>query len=146
MGYGTRAISLLFKYYNGELMTVADDVSDTESDDNSTIDKERNVNNGDIVPRNDVPPLLVPCDQVNEIPRLDWLGTSCGLTSELNKFWCLRAGMKLLYLRQTVNDVTGEHSAIFVKSIPKKSGNNLCKIFLFVLKRHGSQSFFQNPA
>ena len=131
MGNGTRAISLLFKCYNGELMTVADDVSDTESDDNSTIDKERNVNNGDIVPRNDIPPLLLPCDQINEIPRLDW---------------CLRAGMKLLYLRQTVNDVTGEHSAIFVKSIPKKSGNNLCKIFLFVLKRHGSQSFFQNPA
>ena len=56
-----------------------------------------------------------------EAPRLDWIGTSFGLTLPLHKFWT-RAGMKMLYLRQTKNELTGEHSSIMVRALPKRTG------------------------
>ena len=45
--------------------------------------------------------------------RLHWLGTSFGLTQQLFKFWH-RVGLRPLYLRQTSNDLTGEHSIVMV--------------------------------
>ncbi len=54
-------------------------------------------------------------------PRLDWLGTSFGLTIGLYNFW-KRGGMHLLYLRQTKSDLTGEHSAIMVRALPRRTG------------------------
>ncbi len=46
--------------------------------------------------------------------RLDYLGVSFGLTAPLLKFW-KRAGYVPVYLRQTANDLTGEHSCIMLK-------------------------------
>ena len=43
--------------------------------------------------------------------RLHWLGSSFGITSNLHKFW-KRLKFQVCYVRQTVNDVTGEHSAV----------------------------------
>ena len=118
MGYGGRAIELLHRYYNGEIINLGNDSE--ESDDESALDKYPDENE-EIVPRKDVPPLLVPLES-EPPPRLDWLGTSFGLTEKLYKFWSFKAGMRLLYLRQTSNELTGEYSAIFVKSLPRRSG------------------------
>jgi N-acetyltransferase 10 len=54
-------------------------------------------------------------------PRLDWIGTSFGLTGGLFRFW-KKAGMSLLYLRQTKNELTAEHSSIMIRSLPQRSG------------------------
>lgn len=132
MGYGSRAVELLHRYYNGEIIRLGGNETDSDIDDDDvSMDSDtRHANNGNHkntsdaaipVPRKDVPPLLVPLESAPP-PRLDWLGTSCGLTEPLYKFWSVKAGMRLLYLRQTSNELTGEYSAIFVKSLPRRSG------------------------
>ena len=46
--------------------------------------------------------------------RLDWLGVSFGLTHQLLSFWN-KAGYRPVYIRQTANETTGEHSSVFLK-------------------------------
>jgi N-acetyltransferase 10 len=58
-------------------------------------------------PRADVHSLMVP---IAELPphRLNYVSVSFGLTQELFSFWN-KTGMRPFYLRQTANDLTGEH-------------------------------------
>eukprot|EP00522_Entomoneis_paludosa_P018351 CAMPEP_0172451884 /NCGR_PEP_ID=MMETSP1065-20121228/9723_1 /TAXON_ID=265537 /ORGANISM="Amphiprora paludosa, Strain CCMP125" /LENGTH=1112 /DNA_ID=CAMNT_0013203855 /DNA_START=47 /DNA_END=3385 /DNA_ORIENTATION=+ len=133
MGYGSRAIELLYRFYNGEMVSLnAGDASEDEGDsdakneDDSDDDEEVNQSSGDgilgetVKPRKELPPLLLPLTEV-KAPKLDWVGTSFGLTFGLHKFWA-RAGMNMMYLRQTKNELTGEHSAIMVRALPKTTG------------------------
>ncbi len=138
MGYGSRAIELLFRFYNGEMISLtsndnedSDDEGDTEEEkiesddsnleeDDDDTDKKNGIRGEKLVPRKELPPLLQSLTDV-KAPRLDWLGTSFGLTSGLYNFW-KRSGMHLLYLRQTQNDLTGEHSSIMVRALPKRTG------------------------
>jgi N-acetyltransferase 10 len=132
MGYGSRAVELLYRFYNGEMISLVsnDDVEDTsasEKDDDSDSDSDdegsgskKGIQGEKLVPRKQLPPLLLPLTDVKS-PRLDWLGTSFGLTSGLHRFW-RRTGMRMLYLRQTKNDLTGEHSAIMVRALPRRTG------------------------
>ena len=48
--------------------------------------------------------------------RLQYLGVSFGLTSDLLRFW-KKIGYVPVYLRQTPNDLTGEHSCIVLKEL-----------------------------
>lgn len=132
MGYGSRALELLYRFYNGEMVSLgnnSDGEGDEEEPDNSQSDSEDDeeelveddgIRVERLKPRKELPPLLLPLTEV-VAPRLDWIGTSFGLTLQLHKFWA-RCGMRLLYLRQTKNELTGEHSAIMVRSLPKRSG------------------------
>lgn len=135
MGYGSRAVELLFRFYNGEMINlISNDEDDdeegatsdeelpsaNESDESDEDDPKKGIKGEKIVPRKELPPLLLPLTDV-QAPRLDWLGTSFGLTGGLHRFW-RRCGMRLLYLRQTKNDLTGEHSAIMVRALPKRTG------------------------
>jgi N-acetyltransferase 10 len=138
MGYGSRAVELLYRFYNGEIINLDNpgDESDGEDDasmeggesgDDLEIDNEINpdmkgIRAEKLAPRKELPPLLLPLTEV-EAPQLDWIGTSFGLTLSLHKFWS-RAGMQMLYLRQTKNELTGEHSAIMVRALPKTTGVN----------------------
>jgi N-acetyltransferase 10 len=135
MGYGTRAMELLYRFYNGEMIplhgnTTTDsdaedndipaDESDTGSDDRGESFSGDGIQGESLKPRKELPPLLLPLTEINA-PRLDWIGTSFGLTLQLHRFWA-RCGMRLLYLRQTKNDLTGEHSAIMVRALPRRTG------------------------
>ena len=53
--------------------------------------------------------------------RLDYLGTSFGLTLELYNFWH-KAGYLPVYIRQTRSEVTGEHTVIMMKPVKSDSG------------------------
>lgn len=68
----------------------------------------------------DIPPLLEPVEDIRYIlkdgERIDYIGTAFGITSELLKFWT-KLGFLPVYIRQQVSEVTGEHSAILLKSI-----------------------------
>ena len=86
MGYGKRAIDLLTQYYRGEIAT-----SDKKED--STL-------------------LIGLSERTPE--SMDYIGVSYGMTSPLLKFW-KRSGFKSVYLRQTPNDITGEHTCIMVQ-------------------------------
>lgn len=137
MGYGSRAMELLYRFYNGEMISLnrndgddEDEVDEEEANDSGQ-DSDENDDEGEsfsgdgirgerLKPRKELPPLLLPLTEV-KTPRLDWIGTSFGLTLQLHKFWT-RCGMRLLYLRQTKNDLTGEHSAIMVRALPRRTG------------------------
>jgi N-acetyltransferase 10 len=135
MGYGSRAVELLYRFYNGEMLSLDGPADGDSGDEGSENDNEESNDESDdqrmepdvkgiraekLAPRKELPPLLLPLTEV-EAPRLDWIGTSFGLTLGLHKFWS-RAGMQMLYLRQTKNELTGEHSAIMVRALPKVSG------------------------
>lgn len=137
MGYGSRAVELLHRFYNGEMVSLANQGIEASSDEsigndpeteeesvgeNTNPSKEKGIRGERIAPRKELPPLLLPLVEV-DAPRLDWIGTSFGLTLPLQKFWT-RAGMRMLYLRQTKNELTGEHSAIMVRSLSKTSEVN----------------------
>mmetsp|Transcript_12519 Transcript_12519/g.30581 ORF Transcript_12519/g.30581 Transcript_12519/m.30581 type:complete len:1281 (+) Transcript_12519:353-4195(+) len=141
MGYGSRAMELLFRYYNGEMVSLGGggDMSEDEADeeDESSDDDETPSESEDerqpptkkgplhreaLKPRKKLPPLLLPLSSLPAPPRLDWIGTSFGLTPSLHNFWSRRVGMTLLYLRQTANELTGEHSAVMIRALPRRSG------------------------
>ena len=144
MGYGSRAVELLYRFYNGELVSLANE-DDEDSSDESDGDKseteeesvsddspkrEKGIRGERIAPRKELPPLLLPLTEI-EAPRLDWIGTSFGLTLPLQKFWT-RAGMQMLYLRQTKNELTGEHSSIMVRALSSTSKVNDTWLSAFV--------------
>jgi N-acetyltransferase 10 len=144
MGYGTRAIEMLYRFYNGELITLHNDDDDDDDIDQEDMDEEDNTSDDDdddddddndhiqeghgtkasihkerLKPKKELPPLLVPLSEM-KVPRLDWIGTSFGLTLQLHKFWS-RAMMKMLYIRQTKNELTGEHSVIMIRTLPNRT-------------------------
>lgn len=64
-----------------------------------------------------MPPLLQRLSE-RAPENLDYLGVSYGVTPLLFKFW-KRAGFVPLYMRQTTNDLTGEHSCVMIRGLNK---------------------------
>lgn len=141
MGYGSRAMELLYRYYNGEMIDLSggdasgsdeeeensssssdeDDETPSESELEEAAKSKALIHREALKPRKKLPPLLLPLSAL-PTPRLDWMGTSFGLTPALHNFWQQKVGMTLLYLRQTANELTGEHSAIMIRALPRRSG------------------------
>lgn len=119
MGYGTRALQLLYDYYCGmfdvnlseEVEKMA--VTETKKGKKQSKQEEKEVENEDVKPRANLPPLLMGLDE-RKAEKLDYLGVSYGLTPELLKFW-KRNKYVPVYIRQTPSDITGEHSCIMLK-------------------------------
>lgn len=127
MGYGTKAIEMLIAHFQGEYQTEVLDAgvfgnegsikgADTDAADSN----EEGLQNEEITQKATLPPLLVP---VSELPteQLNWLGVSYGLTPELLNFWS-RQMFKMCYIRQSTNDLTGEHSVIMLRQLQVKGG------------------------
>lgn len=117
MGYGSRAIELLKDYYEGKFT----DISESSSTPVESITRvtEAELANGslkkDEIKLRDaktLPPLLL---KLSEKPPyyLHYLGVSYGLTPQLHKFW-KRSGFTPVYLRQTANELTGEHTSVMI--------------------------------
>ncbi|KAL0584748.1 hypothetical protein ABG067_005486 [Albugo candida] len=123
MGYGTRAIDLLMKYYQGDIVIDTQDTARETSTGKSDVQMEEDGTEEDamillsekIKPRKALPPLLLPIDE-RPCERLHWLGTSFGLTLPLHNFWS-RAQFCSVYVRQTRNELTGEHTAIMLRAL-----------------------------
>jgi N-acetyltransferase 10 len=136
MGYGSRAIDIICSYFRGELslgagrspevgefggegavgdeVTSADDLRQSDSD---------GLRGESLKPRKKLPPLMTAlADRPSE--RLHWMGVSFGLTTQLLNFWSRKA-FKTCYLRQTKNDLTGEHSCIVLKELKNIIGNGV---------------------
>ena len=123
MGYGSRAIDILMQYFHGEISFHSDvgtfggegGANDASTKSKSKVNDNADLAQEDIKPRAELPPLLTALvDRPAE--RLNWIGVSFGLTSSLQNFWS-RKGFKLCYLRQTSNELTGEHSAIVLREV-----------------------------
>lgn len=119
MGYGSRALELLTDFYEGKFMnldendTVVDDdrqfiVTDEEIEQDSLLADSIKIRD----PKT-MPPLLIKLSQKRG-PYLHYLGVSYGLTAQLHRFW-KRAGFVPVYLRQTAQELTGEHSCVMLK-------------------------------
>jgi N-acetyltransferase 10 len=70
-----------------------------------------------IEPRKCLPPLLLKLSE-RRAEKLAYLGVSFGLTSDLLRFW-KKLSYLPVYLRQTPNDLTGEHSCIVLHELNK---------------------------
>ncbi|KAF7726220.1 killer toxin resistant protein [Apophysomyces ossiformis] len=120
MGYGSRALEQLTSFYKGEISDLAESM-DVEEESLPRVDDDE-IENADLKtdqvkvrdPRK-MPPLLTKLAE-KQATRLDYLGVSYGLTPNLHKFW-KRAGFVPLYLRQTANDLTGEHTCVMIKTL-----------------------------
>lgn len=127
MGYGSRAIDLLIDYFAGKLtvetitpsrLTFGGEGTGSalskQAIERSDVDTQGLLNE-QIKPRSKLPPLLTNIiDRPAE--RLHYLGSSFGLTNSLLNFWS-RKGFQVAYLRQTPNELTGEHSSIALREL-----------------------------
>ena len=128
MGYGSRALQLLTDFYEGKFTSLAEPsakpapgdteqmqrVTDEELQNASLLDDDVQVRN-----INSMPPLFSKLSE-RKPDQLDYLGVSYGLTQQLHKFW-KRSLFAPVYLRQTPNDLTGEHTCVMLR--PLSSSN-----------------------
>lgn len=120
MGYGSHAIEMLAKYYQGEIVSVEDGDGSESAKEKAVSTKDANSSGDSLVgetikPRKNLPPLLTPLDQ-RPPAQLHYLGVSFGITTKLFNFWS-RANFVPVYMRQTANDLTGEHTCIMVRPL-----------------------------
>jgi N-acetyltransferase 10 len=130
MGYGQRALQLLREYYECRHVTL-----DERAPVSTTLNNVFTPADGDetapIVPRAHLPALLARLGE-RAPESLNYLGTSFGVTLPLLRFW-KRAGYAPVYLRQTQNDLTGEHSCIMLRRLNDDEDEGLTVI---VKQRH----------
>ena len=121
-GYGTRALEVLRRYYEGGIADLLEESAEdpVRSGNGSANGAAAGTSGGGLLaeqlkPRAALPPLLTNlADRPAE--RLHYLGTSFGITQSLLSFW-RKSGYSPVYLRQTASDVTGEHTVIMLKAL-----------------------------
>ena len=127
MGYGRRTLQLLRQYFEGKIEFTGeeeDDPMDEDDDEDDKIDKRDDGSLHEVAkPRKHLPSLLVSlsdrrAERLHVSPFLfltvSWLGVSFGLTESLFNFY-EREGYAPVYLRQTANELTGEHSCVLLR-------------------------------
>ena len=129
MGYGSRALQLLTDFYEGKFISLKELDATSERAEHMTrvTDAELNDTNlfaDDVKIRNmsEMPALFTQLtDRTPD--QLDYLGVSFGLTQQLHKFW-KRLSFAPVYLRQTTNELTGEHSCIMLRPLSTSTAND----------------------
>lgn len=117
MGYGSRALQLLEDYYRGQYNV---NLVEELTEEPVTVQEENDEAEEGI--KKITAPLLLNLNE-RKAEKLDYLGVSFGLTPELLKFW-KKSGFTPVYLRQTPNDLTGEHSCIMIKVLVEDEQTN----------------------
>lgn len=121
MGYGTKALELLVDYYEGRFASLSEDddqvmedtmrrATDSELAKTSLLNEEITVRD-----QAHMPPLFAKLRE-KKPEALDYIGVSYGLTPALHKFW-KRSTFSPVYLRQTANDLTGEHTCVMLRPL-----------------------------
>lgn len=128
MGYGTQALRLLTDFYEGKFPNLSESNESNNNENESMIrvtdaELESSTLLSDNVQVRDIhsmPPLFSKLSE-RKPQLLDYLGVSFGLTAPLHKFW-KRSSFGPVYLRQTPNELTGEHSCVMLRVL--ESSNN----------------------
>ncbi|KAK3072605.1 N-acetyltransferase 10 [Teratosphaeriaceae sp. CCFEE 6253] len=124
MGYGSRAVQLLTEFYEGKFVDLDEGavelvaaheqemvrVSDAELEESTLLRDDVKVRE-----IRAMPPLFARLSE-RRPAALEYLGVSFGLTQPLHRFW-KRAGFVPVYLRQTANELTGEHTAVMLRTL-----------------------------
>ena len=142
MGYGKRAMEQLEAYYKGDIVSLNEGVVDEVTAVNDD-DIEVNIGNKEYSLKTEklkvkdpkkMPPLFLKLSERPPKENLQWLGVSYGITQNLHKFW-KQCGFSPVYLRQTTNELTGEHTCIMIKELKREndqlqiSNSNWLKLF-----------------
>lgn len=121
MGYGTKALELLIDYYEGKFIYLGEDnepstkettkaTKDVEQEDGGLLHEDIKVRDIE-----KMQPLFSRLAE-RKPEGLEYVGVSYGLTQALHKFWS-RALFAPVYLRQTANDLTGEHTCVMLRPL-----------------------------
>jgi len=129
MGYGKRALQLLIDYYEGKMQNLNEDDVDTKEEINTIQDEDfegLSLQNDEIKVRDakTMPPLLLKLNERPLTEHLQWIGVSYGLTEKLHRFW-KKSGFVPVYLRQTSNELTGEHTCIMLRSLTNSEDSEI---------------------
>eukprot|EP00466_Bigelowiella_natans_P003509 jgi/Bigna1/57656/fgenesh1_pm.23_\ len=132
MGYSTRAVELLTAYYSGDIINLDEDAKQYDNSGSSSSSNNaarsdeakrgaRTLLEESLKPRKGMKPMLI---KLTERPpeALHYLGVSYGLTLTLLKFW-EKNGFTPVYIRQTKNQLTGEHTCIMIKPLQRSSAD-----------------------
>ncbi|KAG5041233.1 hypothetical protein AAZX31_05G172800 [Glycine max] len=119
LGYGSQAVELLIRYYEGQITRISEiNVEDkvqaprlrvTEAAEKVSLLEEN------IKPRTDLPHLLVHLRE-RQPEKLHYIGVSFGLTLDLLRFW-RKHKFAPFYIGQIPNTVTGEHTCMILKPL-----------------------------
>ncbi|KAF4589456.1 nucleolar ATPase Kre33 [Ophiocordyceps camponoti-floridani] len=127
MGYGTKALQLLVDFYEGRFASLSED----DDDDRGQEDKVHRATDAELAQttlqeeeitvrdQSKMPPLFAKLGE-KKPEALDYVGVSYGLTPPLLKFW-KRATFAPVYLRQTANNLTGEHTCVMLRPLEKSA-------------------------
>lgn len=128
MGYGARALSLLTDFYAGKFLSLDENAPAAEMQqemvrvtDDDLADSALLTDNVKVRDYNSMPPLFSRLSEIRPPAQLDYIGVSYGLTPPLHKFW-KRAKFAPVYLRQTANDLTGEHTCVMLHTFSSDHG------------------------
>ncbi|KAI1770835.1 DUF699-domain-containing protein [Hypoxylon cercidicola] len=126
MGYGTKALELLIDYYEGKFINLGEDGDHTMKEAASSIATDAvQTGNGDLLHEEikvrDIDKMQPLFSRLAERKPedLEYVGVSYGLTQPLHKFWS-RASFVPVYLRQTANDLTGEHTCVMLRPLKEE--------------------------
>jgi N-acetyltransferase 10 len=121
MGYGSKALELLMDFYDGKFASLSED-ADMTAEDSMVRVTDAELDNANLLEDNikvrdisKMPPLFAKLSE-KKPAALDYVGVSYGLTKDLLKFW-KRAQFAPVYLRQTANDLTGEHTCVMLRPL-----------------------------
>uniref|UniRef100_A0A2P2M6G6 RNA cytidine acetyltransferase n=6 Tax=Rhizophora mucronata TaxID=61149 RepID=A0A2P2M6G6_RHIMU len=119
LGYGSIAVELLTRYYEGQLTPISEE--DFENDDETAhirvteAAEKVSLLEENIKPRTDLPHLLVHLRE-RQPEKLHYLGVSFGLTLELFRFWW-KHKFAPFYIGHVPSAVTGEHTCMMLRPL-----------------------------
>lgn len=119
VGYGSTAVELLTRYFEGQLTAISEfDAEELPIDSPVRVveaAEKVSLQEENIKPRSDLPPLLVPLRE-RRPEKLHYLGVSFGLTLDLFRFW-RKHNFAPFYISQVANAVTGEYTCMILKPL-----------------------------
>lgn len=118
-GYGSVAVDLLVRYYEGELtdLTEVEDLTEVKMERSKITEEAAKVSLLDevIKPRTDLPPLLIGLNE-RRPEKIHYIGVSFGLTQSLYNFWH-RHKFLPMYIGQIPSAITGEHTCVVLRAL-----------------------------
>ncbi|PHT85203.1 N-acetyltransferase 10 [Capsicum annuum] len=115
MGYGSAAVELLTRYFEGQLTQLSEVETALETPQLNLTEaaEEFSLVEENVTPRTDLPPLLVPLRE-RRPERLHY--PSFGLTLDLFRFW-RRHKFAPFFIGNAPNSLTGEYSCMVLKAL-----------------------------
>ncbi|EEC68932.1 hypothetical protein OsI_37627 [Oryza sativa Indica Group] len=117
LGYGSAAVDLLTRYYEGQMTLFAEDEEENEEPEVRITEaaEKASLLEETVKPRANLPPLLVHLRE-RRPEKLHYLGVSFGLTQELFRFW-RKHNFYPFYVGQIPSAVTGEHTCMVLRPL-----------------------------